>query len=64
LRFELDTVWPALSGRSAVLADDIQQNAAFGAFAADHPDALALVAAADDGLAQFGCLLPRAQKPG
>lgn len=57
VRFELDCVWPALSARGVALVDDIEQNAAFAAFTRRHRDATALVCEAEDGLAQFGCLL-------
>jgi hypothetical protein len=60
VRFELDAVWPTLTRSGAVLADDVEKNRAFAAFAAAHPEATALVFAADDGAALFGCLL----KPG
>ena len=54
--FELAQVWPALAPGGVVLADDIQLNRAFGAFAQHHREAEALVFEADDGRALFGCL--------
>jgi predicted O-methyltransferase YrrM len=56
VRFELDCVWPALAAGGLVVIDDIEQNAAFRAYARAHPQAHALVCDADDGRAQFGCL--------
>jgi predicted O-methyltransferase YrrM len=55
--FELNTIWPALRDGGAVLADDIERNAAFGEFARAHPEATAFVQRADDGKALFGMLL-------
>ncbi len=56
LRFELDNAWPALR-RGAIVADDIDRNAAFGEFTHSHPDAPAFVAQADDRGAAFGIVL-------
>ncbi len=65
VRFELDCVWPALAAGGLVVVDDIEQNAAFRAFARAHPQASTLVCDADDGRAQFGCLLhARSAVPG
>ena len=56
LRFELDQAWAALRA-GAVVADDIQSNAAFGPFVRSRPDSASLVARADDGNAMFGIAL-------
>lgn len=52
--FELETAWPRLRPGGALLADDVNQSAAFQSFASRHPDAAAAVAPADDGKAMFG----------
>jgi predicted O-methyltransferase YrrM len=58
LRFELTRAWERM--RSGVLiADDIDRNPAFGAFAGEHPEAEAIVAPATDGRALFGILVKR-----
>jgi hypothetical protein len=57
VRFELDCVWPTLRATGAVVIDDVEQNAAFGSFAREHPQATALVRDAADGRSQVGCLL-------
>jgi len=57
VRFELDRVWPRLAVNGVALVDDVEQNAAFGSFAREHPEATALVCDAADGRSQFGCLL-------
>jgi hypothetical protein len=55
--FEIECVWPVIPLGGIVLADDVEQNAAFGSFARAHADAKALVCDAADGRSQFGCLL-------
>jgi hypothetical protein len=57
VRFELEWAWARLSATGAAIVDDIEQNAAFTAFARAHPDAHALVCDAADGRSQFGCLI-------
>jgi len=57
LRRELTVAWPALRPGGAIVADDIERNGAFEAFARAHPSARAIVARADDGVARFGILL-------
>ena len=54
VRFELDRVWPRLAVNGVALVDDVEQNAAFGSFAREHPEATALVCDAADGRSQFG----------
>jgi predicted O-methyltransferase YrrM len=60
VRFELEWAWARLSATGVAIVDDIEQNAAFTAFACAHPDARALVCDAADGRSQFGCLFRRA----
>jgi methyltransferase family protein len=55
--FELNRVWPALTAGGAMLVDDIERNSAFAAFTRAHPQAQAIIVAADDGQALVGCLL-------
>lgn len=59
VRFELERVWPALRPGGAALVDDVDRNRGLHAFAAAHPGVPVLVSLADDGRAQFGCLLAR-----
>jgi hypothetical protein len=54
---ELRAAWAALRPGGAIVADDIDRNDAFAAFAATTPGPWALVAPADDGAACFGVLL-------
>lgn len=56
LRFELEHAWDAL-GKGAIVADDIDRNAAFESFTRSHASAPAFVAQADDGGAAFGIVL-------
>jgi hypothetical protein len=56
VRFELERAWGAMR-RGALVADDIERNEGFRHFTRAHPDAPALVATADDGVAIFGVLL-------
>lgn len=56
LRFELEQAWGAL-GRGAAIADDIERNKAFPAFARSRPGIPAFMARADDGEAMFGIAL-------
>jgi predicted O-methyltransferase YrrM len=60
VRFELEWAWAQLSAAGVAIVDDIEQNAAFTAFARAHPDARAVVCDAADGRSQFGCLFRRA----
>jgi predicted O-methyltransferase YrrM len=53
--FELGCVWDKLSPGGAVVVDDVEKNRAFGVFSDAHPDAPAVICAADDGRAMFGC---------
>jgi len=46
-----------------VVVDDIEQNVAFRAFARAHPQEPTVVCDADDGRAQFGCLLRARSAP-
>lgn len=57
LRFELEQAWPALRSGGAIVADDVERNAAFFEFSHATPGAVALVAHADDGHAEIGILL-------
>jgi predicted O-methyltransferase YrrM len=57
LRFELERAWPALRAGGAIVADDVERNAAFCDFSRSLPGAVSLVARADDGRAQLGILL-------
>jgi Methyltransferase domain len=57
VNFELGSVWPRLRSGGAVVIDDVEKNSAFGSFTRTHPEARALVCAADDQRALFGCLL-------
>jgi hypothetical protein len=61
LLFELNRVWPALTAGGAMLVDDIERNSAFAAFTRAHPQAQAIIVAADDGHALIGCLVKRAR---
>ena len=56
LRFELEHAWGAL-GKGAIVADDIERNAAFGNFTRSRADVPAFVAQADDSGALFGIAL-------
>jgi len=56
LRFELERAWSAMQ-KGALVADDIERNAAFGEFTRSRPDAPSFVAAADDSGALFGVVL-------
>jgi predicted O-methyltransferase YrrM len=56
IRFELETVWPALRTGGVAVVDDIGRNGAFAAFVATTPEARAIVARTDDGSALFGIL--------
>ena len=56
--FELSQAWGAME-QGVILADDIDQSAAFGTFAARLPDDASLVVQADDGSALFGIALRR-----
>lgn len=62
LRFELDHAWRAVRS-GAIVADDIDRNAAFAGFTRLHPDVPSLVARADDTGALFGIALKGLQKP-
>lgn len=58
MRFELRTAWPAVSGDGgAIVADDVQQSAAFERFVAAAGPASWYVAGADDGGSMFGVAL-------
>jgi predicted O-methyltransferase YrrM len=63
LRRELRLAWAALRPGGAIVADDIERNGAFEAFASATPDARAIVAQADDGAACFGILIKRPAHP-
>jgi hypothetical protein len=54
LRFELAQAWPAMAAPGALIADDIDQNAAFGCFLGSIPAAEGIVASADDRKSLFG----------
>ena len=54
--FELEQAWGAIR-RGAIVADDIQQSAAFASFSSRTPSATSFVVDADDGSAQFGIVL-------
>jgi hypothetical protein len=54
--FELTRAWPAL-GRGAIIADDVQQSAAFQKFVTTAAVQNAYVVEADDGSALFGIAL-------
>jgi predicted O-methyltransferase YrrM len=54
--FELSTVWPALAPGSIAVVDDVERNRAFASFIGKHPEADALLLAADDRRSLFGCL--------
>lgn len=56
LRFELEHAWSALQ-KGAIVADDIERNAAFGNFRRSRSDAPSFVAQADDTGALFGITL-------
>ena len=56
LRFELEHAWRVIR-RGAIVADDIERNAAFGAFTRSRPDVPSFVAQADDSGAMFGVVL-------
>ena len=56
LGFELEQAWSALR-KGAIVADDIQLNAAFGAFTRSRADVPSFVAQADDTEALFGIVL-------
>jgi hypothetical protein len=59
--FELDTVWPALAPGGVAVIDDVERNRGFAAFTRAHPQADAVVFAADDEMALFGCLVKPAE---
>jgi hypothetical protein len=54
--FELNEAWPAVH-RGAVVADDVQQTAAFASFASALPGGSAFIVEADDESALFGIAL-------
>lgn len=54
LRFELARAWGAMDGRGALVADDVDQNSAFGPFVDAAPALDAFVARADDERSLFG----------
>jgi Methyltransferase domain len=60
VRFELESIWPALRPGGAVLIDDVEKNAAVAEFLRDHPGTLSMICAADDGEALIGCLVKAA----
>jgi len=57
VRFELESVWPALSRGGVLLIDDVERNAAMGMFAEAHPQAEVMSCASDDGKALIGCIV-------
>jgi hypothetical protein len=57
VEFELERVWPVLSGQGLVLVDDIDMNRAFELFAQRHGQAVStLIALSDDGRRLFGVI--------
>jgi Methyltransferase domain len=54
LRFELARAWAAMAGGGALVADDVDQNAAFRPFVDAVPALRGIVAPADDGHSLFG----------
>jgi hypothetical protein len=58
VRFELAHAWRALA-HGGIIADDIQQSAAFASFVRELPESSWIVAEADDGSALFGIVLKR-----
>jgi hypothetical protein len=65
VRFELDTVWPALAPGGVAIVDDVERSRGFAAFTRAHPEAPAVVLDADDHRAMFGCVMkPDARQEG
>jgi predicted O-methyltransferase YrrM len=62
LRFELARAWAAMAGRGALVADDVDQNAAFRPFVDAAPALDGLVAPADDGRSLFGIAVASARR--
>jgi hypothetical protein len=58
--FEMRTVWPALSDRGVLLADDIGMNAAFAGFAGEVDVGTSFVARKDGGHGLFGIIVKAA----
>lgn len=59
LRFELESVWPALSPGGAVLIDDVERNRATADFLKAHPDADGMICPAEDGRAVLALIVKR-----
>jgi predicted O-methyltransferase YrrM len=57
VRFELESVWPALQGGGAAVIDDVERNTALGQFLETHPETQSLICQSDDGHALIGCLV-------